>query len=202
MNDKKNGEEQKQMQMKISEAKVRFSADGLLQGESVAVSVKRYRDAKLFYQKEDDSLSDDTVMYEVYQYAPEADMDPGHLNWGLTVMQPVTAGGECNMTRGHFHQDTRCAEIYCGVSGQGLLLLMDEQGKTWAEQVEPGTVHYIQGRLAHRLVNTGDDVFKVAACWPEAAGHDYERIEKLPFAFRIFKKENRLEIKIREEGQE
>ena len=70
-------------------------------------------------------------------------------------MEPVTIHGECNMTRGHFHMDWDCAEFYFGISGTGLLLLMDEDGKAWAERVAPGSLHHIDGHLAHRLINTG-----------------------------------------------
>ncbi len=172
--------------MEIRKADVKFSPDGILQGDPVSVSVKYYRDAKLFYQKEDQCLHDDTVMYEVYHYTRANGTYPGHLSWGLTVLQPVTVCGECNMTRGHVHTDKECTEVYLGIAGQGLLLLMDEDGKTWAEQVEPGSVHYIPGNLAHRLINTGEAVLKVAACWPTTAGHDYGRIERQPFGFRVF----------------
>ena len=184
--------------MQIRKAAVRYRPDGPQCSKLAGSSAKYYRDAKGFYQREDEKLKDDTIMYEVFHYTQEDDACLGHLSWGLTVMQPVTVCGECNMTRGHFHSNAECAEIYCGVDGHGLLLLMDENGKTWAEQVEPGTVHYIKGNLAHRLVNTGEEILKVAACWPTAAGHDYGRVERQPFAYRIFKSNGSVEIKSRE----
>ena len=71
---------------------------------------------------------------------------------------------------------------------EGLLLLMDQEGDVWAEKVYPHSVHYIDGRLAHRLVNTGESVLKVGACWSEAAGHNYQWVEKHPFPVRVYKK--------------
>ena len=75
------------------------------------------------------SVSDDQVMYEVYTYEHDG------LCYGLTVMQPVCVNGECNVTRGHFHEDLDCDEIYCGMGGEGLLLLMDEDYHCHAEKV-------------------------------------------------------------------
>ena len=72
---------------------------------------------------------------------------------------------------------------------------MDESGECYAEKMSVGTVHHIDGRLAHRLVNTGDEQLHVGACWPTNAGHDYEKVEKMPFSVRIFKENG--EIKVR-----
>jgi glucose-6-phosphate isomerase len=43
--------------------------------------------------------------------------------------------------------------------------------------------------LAHRLINTGDEDLKVACCWPTTAGHDYARVEAMPFPQRAYKTE-------------
>ena len=48
------------------------------------------------------------------------------------------------------------AEIYATVKGEGALLLMDEAGVTTSQTMRPGTVHYVPGQVAHRVVNTGD----------------------------------------------
>ncbi|MDI3312094.1 MAG: glucose-6-phosphate isomerase family protein, partial [Thermoanaerobacterium sp.] len=101
---------------------------------------------------------------------------------------------ECNMTRGHFHQDKNCAEYYFCVEGEGLLLLMNDNSEMWAEKVYPGSVHYIDGKYAHRLVNIGDTVLKVGACWPTTAGHDYDAIEKNEFPYRVYKRNGKVEL--------
>ena len=66
-----------------------------------------------------------------------------------------------------------------------MLILMDRNNNTWAEEVYPGRLHYIGGETAHRLANTGDDNLVVGACWPSDAGYDYEEIEKNGFSARL-----------------
>ena len=52
------------------------------------------------------------------------------------------------MTRGHWHENRECVEFYFCIAGEGLLMLMDEDGTTWAEKTYPGTLHHIDGHLA------------------------------------------------------
>ena len=89
------------------------------------------------------------------------------------------------MTRGHCHVIRNRAEFYGTVSGSGKLLLMDRTGHTWAEDMKPGTLHYIAREVAHRIVNTGDVPIRVTACWPSDAGHDYEVAGGRGFGARI-----------------
>lgn len=90
------------------------------------------------------------------------------------------------MTRGHFHEKREAAEYYWGISGNGLLLLMDEDRSHRVEAVSPGSLHYIPGWTAHRVVNTGDEPLRFGACWPADAGHDYDTIARDGFSARIF----------------
>lgn len=181
--------------MEIKPAKIYHNyLNGVIEGKDVAISKKLYKDAKTFYKSIDTQRSDDTVMYEVYSYAEGDQNQVGNLNWGLTIMQPILVDDECNITRGHFHADLNCAEMYFCLGGEGLLLLMDEKGECHAEKMEVGSVHHIDGKLAHRLVNTGDSELKVGACWPSCAGHDYARVEKMPFPVHVFKKDNKIVI--------
>ena len=89
--------------MKIIEPSLIHDWDKEPCGKEVTVSTKLYKDAKDLYESVDESLHDDTVMYEVYSVSSQS--EPGKLNWGLTVMHPVKVNGECNMTRGHFHEN-------------------------------------------------------------------------------------------------
>lgn len=98
------------------------------------------------------------------------------------------------MTKGHFHENKDCVEFYFGIQGEGLLLLMDESGYTWAEKVFEGSLHHIDGHVAHRLVNIGEIDLKVGACWPTSAGHDYVAIEEKAFGYRIKKINNQIEF--------
>jgi glucose-6-phosphate isomerase len=155
---------------------------GVPEGENVVKAVKRYRDVAYLYEHPRD---DDPVVYEVYTH-DEGPHAQGNLLWGLTVMKPILSNGECNMTRGHFHEDRRCTEYYFCLRGEGLLLLMDEVGNTWAERMCEGSLHHIDGHLAHRCVNTSEtEELWFGACWPSVSGHDYAAIERREFAYRV-----------------
>lgn len=177
--------------MKILEPVVRHPIyGGVIEGETVEKYEKRYHEVEYLYQEK---REDDPLVYEVYSYTNGENV-LGNLSWGLTILKPIDIHGECNMTKGHFHENKDCVEFYFGVAGEGLLLLMDEAGNTWAEKVTQGSLHHINGHLAHRLVNTGDTDLKVGACWPTAAGHDYDAIVEHEFGYRIFKKNNQIEF--------
>lgn len=185
--------------MKIIEPKLWHKMErGIIEGESVKHTKKYLKDIFKIYKADYilEGIDDNTVMYEVYSYS-EGKVELGNLNWGLTVMSPVRINGECNMTKGHYHDDRNCAEYYFGITGEGLLLYMNTEGETWAEKILPGSLHYINGNLAHRLVNIGDNQLKVGACWPSSAGHNYEDVEKKEFANRIFKEKGKIVFKDR-----
>lgn len=184
--------------MKIEDTKVQHDfLNGVITGKDVRKSIKYYGQAKSFYKSVDSNLQEDTVMYEVYTYTEAISETDGKLNYGLTVLQPVCVHSECNMTRGHFHENLECDEIYCCMHGTGLLLFMDENNQCHAQRMRTGSVHYIDGHLAHRLINIGDEELKVQCIWPTNAGHDYKRIEKHPFPVRVYKVNG--EIKVEEE---
>lgn len=182
--------------MKIVEPNVIHKIyDGVLEGKDVQTAVKKFHEINYLYKNS--KVNHNPTMYEVYSYVQGDENIRGNLNWGLTVMKPVLINDECNMTKGHYHEDKNCAEIYFGISGEGLLLLMDENGKTWAEKIYQGSLHHIDGNLAHRLVNIGDVDLKVGACWPTTAGHDYDAIVEHEFAYRVFKRNGKIEIEER-----
>lgn len=183
--------------MEIRKARVFHDLyNGVVEGKDVKTSKKLYKDAKGFYESECD-LDENTVMYEVYEYSEEDPKIVGNLAWGLTVMYPVLVNEECNMTRGHFHEDLNCAEFYFGLSGEGLLVYMDEEGNTFSEKVEKNSIHHIPGKMAHRLINTGEEVFRVGACWPSMTGQNYKKVEEMPFPYRVFKKDGKIIVKER-----
>ncbi len=96
-----------------------------------------------------------TVAYSVQSFFPVADGTPGGLFWGSTFIEPGMIGDEYYMTKGHYHAVIDRTEIYMGVAGEGALILMDQDGKTWYERMHPGSVHCIPGKLAHRVANVG-----------------------------------------------
>ena len=153
--------------MKVIEPSViHHIQNGVLEGKDIESYTKRYHEVNYLYEKQ---REDDPIVYEVYSYSKGKDI-LGNLNWGLTVLKPVYSHNECNMTKGHFHVNKDCAEIYFGIAGVGLLLLMDEEG---------------------------DEDLKVGACWPTSAGHDYHAIEKREFGYRVYKRNGQIEFEKR-----
>ena len=63
----------------------------------------------------------------------------------------------------------------------------DRDRRWWTEKVMPNSLHYIPGDVAHRLINTSDEILTVLACWNSDAGHDYASIEEEGFSVRYFK---------------
>lgn len=131
------------------------------------------------------ALPSDLVAYRVAWHQAVADGHPGGLLFGWTELQPGKVGDEYFMTRGHFHAQRDTAEYYWGLTGSGLLLLMDEDRQFRSEIVHPGSLHYIPGKVAHRMINTGSDVLRFGACWPSDAGHDYTSIAAHGFSARV-----------------
>lgn len=168
--------------------------EDVIKGENVISYKKKLGQAANIFANADGE-DPEKLLYTVYSYEAGDPEKNGDLYWGLTVLEPVTVNGECNMTRGHFHSDRDCAEFYFGIDGEGLLMLMDEKGVVTAERVKKGSLHHIDGRFAHRLINTGDTQLSVGACWPTTAGHDYAATEKEPFKCRIFKENGEIVIK-------
>jgi glucose-6-phosphate isomerase len=130
-------------------------------------------------------LDQDQIVYRIVIHVPVPESTVGALLFGTSLLEPGRVGDEYFMTKGHFHEKRNTAEYYWGISGQGVLILMDENRRCWAEQVWPGSLHHIPGRVAHRLANTGDSTLAVGACWPADAGHDYSSIADRGFSARL-----------------
>lgn len=144
----------------------------------------------LFLDGAGSALPDDTILYSVAWFGAGPD-SAGGLLFGCTRIEAGKVGNEYFMTHGHFHAQPTRAEFYIPVSGQGLLLLMDRDGKTWAEAMRPGHIHAIDGRYAHRVVNTGSEPLVFWACWPADAGYDYDTIVRTGFGLRILEQDGK-----------
>lgn len=171
-------------------------ATGRLTGPSVEESTRTIADLAGVFEDEAarQALPPDQLAYRVQLYLPVAEGTPGGLFWGNTFIEPGRVGDEYFMTKGHFHAQRDRAEYYTTVQGQGALILMDESGRTWYEAMQPGSVHYIPGRTAHRVANTGDTVLSFLACWPSDAGHDYATIAEHGFGARLLAVNGRPEL--------
>ena len=181
--------------MNISKANVRFSGSRLL-GEGVVQLERRLSDLAGIFA--DDAAyaaaRRDEVVYRVESFEPVGGGIAGGLFFGVTHLLPGTIGDEYFMTKGHYHDLLDRGEFYWGIAGEGLLVLMDAERRSRVEEVHPGSVHYVPGHTAHRLVNTGSDILDVGACWPSDAGHDYDSITDRGFSIRIFEGESGPEI--------
>lgn len=125
-----------------------------------------------------------SINYKVEVF--KEDENEGGLQFGTSYLYPGNVNGEYFMTKGHFHSISNRTEFYLCLSGEGLLVFMDRDRMWWAEKVSPNSLHYIPADVAHRLVNTTDNILTVLACWNSDAGHDYESIETNGFPVRFF----------------
>jgi glucose-6-phosphate isomerase, archaeal len=161
--------------------------DFSLKGDNVIYQQRTIKDiAGIFLDQEAVTLvASETKVYIVQAWLPVPEGTPGGLSFGTSIIMPGKVGNEYFMTKGHFHAQSDRAEFYWGVAGKGMLILMDREGKTCAEEVYPGSLHYIGGDIAHRLANTGLENLIVGACWISDAGHDYETISLSGFSARM-----------------
>ena len=112
----------------------------------------------------------------------------GNLQWGITYINPFTVDGECAMTSGHYHGDPDCDEYYYGLKGSGFLLFWDGADDFYVEKIYPGSLHYINGHYAHRIINSGEEILAVAACSLPASRQDHQSIREHGFPYRCYKR--------------
>jgi glucose-6-phosphate isomerase len=161
---------------------------GEIRGAGVRQQRKLLKDILRLFASETTSNVEQEV-YSVSWWPPVLEGTEGGLWWGVTTLNPGKVGDEYFMTQGHFHlKDTR-AEYYTAVSGKGVLLRMDRDGATWAEEMIPGSLLYIDGAHAHRVVNTGTQPLVFWACWPSDAGYDYGSIAESGFGLRVVERD-------------
>lgn len=115
---------------------------------------------------------EDPVIYTLASVAPgNAD---GDLHYALAILQPGRIGSEYYMTKGHLHAWRDAAEVYIGLTGQGVMLLEAESnGESWLVPLRPYEVVYVPGHTAHRTINTGTGPLGYIGIYPAKAGHDY-----------------------------
>jgi glucose-6-phosphate isomerase len=122
----------------------------------------------------------DELLYEVYEVKrPETSNE---LITGMSIVHPGKVGDEYFMTKGHFHAELECAEIYHCLAGEGVMVMENPEGEWSVAELRPGTVLYVAPRWAHRSVNTRPDTDLITFfAYPGHAGHDYGSIEKQGF---------------------
>src|SRR5579883_3219132 len=127
---------------------------GSLQAPNLRTSEKKLGQLRAVFhdQQSWQKMDPETVVYRVWWWEPVAAGTEGGLFWGGTEIQPGRVGNEYFMTHGHRHAIANRAEFYGTTVGEGILVLGDESGRVWAEEMKPGSMHYIPGRVAHRVV--------------------------------------------------
>lgn len=166
-----------------------FWDECILSGENVKWRQKYVRECVNVY-KNNDAINNfgDTIAYKVAnQNFNRENYVKGNLQWGITYINPFTVDGECAMTSGHYHDDNDCDEYYYGLAGEGFLLFWDGKDEFYAEKIFKGSLHYINGKYAHRIINSGDTVLAVAACSLPASKQNHKKIEERGFPYRCFK---------------
>jgi len=149
-----------------------------------AVTKRRLSDMRGFFADEaayETALAkDDTVLYTLASVEPA--QGEGQLYYGLGMIMPGHIGAEYFMTKGHYHAWRPAAEVYIGLSGEGLMLFEHEtSGETRLLPFTANSVIYVPGFTAHRTLNTGDVPLSYLGIYPAAAGHDYGAIAERNF---------------------
>lgn len=175
---------------------------GGMSGPATRGSVKTLGDLKGLFRDERAyaGMDPQREVYRVRLWAPVAAGEEGGLFWGVTILQPGKVGDEYFMTHGHFHANRTRAEYYTTVAGQGMLLRMDARRATWGETMAPGTLHYICGKHAHRVVNVGSEPLIFWACWGSDAGYDYGTIRQQGFGTAVVERDGKPTIVPCEKG--
>jgi glucose-6-phosphate isomerase len=174
--------------LKVVDPSVTLSlSDFSLHGDSVINQTRKIKDLSGIFldEKAFVEMNPEQLVYIVQAWLPVVEGTPGGLFLGATTIFPGKVSNEFFMTNGHFHAKSDRAEFYWGLQGKGMLILMDRDRNTWAENIYPGSLHYIGGDIAHRLANTGSENLIVSACWPSDAGHDYQEILRNGFSARL-----------------
>jgi glucose-6-phosphate isomerase len=158
---------------------------GQLRGEGIREACKTVGDLETYWADPAAIHDAGALLYRTQTFLTDAEERPGIVLWGNTELMPGRVGDEYYMTRGHRHVQSSHGELCVTVSGSGALLLMDEDRNTRMEEMRPGTTHWIDGRLAHRTVNIGDEPLVFWCAWPADCGHDYTEIEESGFSARL-----------------
>jgi glucose-6-phosphate isomerase len=162
-------------------------ATGVLTGEGVVESVRRVKDLAGVYAYEDTraSLDPEAVVYRVQAFEPVPEGQLGGVGCATTFLMAGSVGSEYFRTRGHFHANEDRPELEVCISGQGAMLLMDRDRRTWTVPLGPGAVVHVPPGVAHCAVNTGAETLVFVSYWASETGHDYQTIRDHGFSARL-----------------
>lgn len=135
---------------------------------------------------------DDPVIYTGHD--ARVPPEPGHLLYRTTIIRPGTVGSEFFMTRGHHHHRDS-AELYLGMSGEGIMIMASRDGDFAHAELVPSASVYVPPGWAHRTVNTGSTPLSFLAAYYGDAGHDYDSVERSGFPVRVHRAEDGPELR-------
>ena len=160
---------------------------GRIGGKDVTTSARTIADlAGVFMDEAARAAMDQSfIAYRVESYEPQPEGTEGAVCCATTFLSPGSVGDEYFMTRGHFHANQDRPEMELTISGEGALILMSRDRRTWIEPLRPGSIHHVPPATAHRVANTGDEPLVFVSFWPSETGHDYETIRNHGFGARL-----------------
>jgi glucose-6-phosphate isomerase len=144
-------------------------------------STRRLSDMRGYFHVEPEDF--DPLVYEYFERDVPA--DEGQIVQNISILYPGTVDGEYFMTKGHYHANAGCCEVYLCLRGRGMLLMQTRDGKTDVKEYGPGSSIYVPPAWAHRSVNTGDEPLVLFALYPANSGHDYAAIAEEGFWARV-----------------
>ena len=109
---------------------------------------------------------------------PDIPNEPGYLAFLTTIISLGTVGSEFYMTKGHHHRDS--AELYIGLSGQGMMIMESHGGGVGLLPAGAGAigVGLCPPGWAHRAVNTRSAPLTPLAAFFGDAGHEHSSMER------------------------
>lgn len=164
-----------------------------LEGSDLHSQTTRLKDAD-YFEVMDESMDPDTIIYEttIKQNEPEE----GRLVWGNMVLYPGKVNDEYFCTRGHAHANPHTEEYILCMDGDGLLMLLDDEGNCWAEELEEGSLHHIPEGLSRRVINLGDRPVYLSFCRPANAPDLKGEMKGTEFPCRIYDGNGEMAIKV------
>ncbi|WP_057879606.1 glucose-6-phosphate isomerase family protein [Companilactobacillus kimchiensis] len=162
--------------MKEIKANSRLNIDGTLVGDTKQGETL-VKDISSFLM--DSNISDSEASKVAYGVRVSknavSEGQQGGLFFGVSTLNAGSINNEYYFTRGHYHEKLDTGEYYWGISGEGLLLLHYPDDTETITRVSPGSVLYIPGKVAHRLINIGKSKLAVGAVWQSISGHAYSQ---------------------------
>jgi glucose-6-phosphate isomerase, archaeal len=140
-----------------------------------------------YYHK--DLEGDNPLIYECFER--EVPSESGHIIQNTTILNPGEIDGEYFMTKGHYHANPKCSEVYLCLRGSGYLLMQTKVGEWDIKEVAPGKTIYVPPDWAHRSINVGNEPLIFYALFPADSGHDYATIAANNFKRRVVMDQNR-----------